>query len=164
MSPRRYSRNFLRATGVLGIVLSAGMFYAWASFDGLPPRASLRTATGHVQWVRSDKYGVKFALDGSERAYKYYSKSGAMGAVESNLVHAREPITVLYDPASPSGPIYSDEEFFEVLELSKPAGPIRRYEDVEEGYRSDNRVALWMAPIFLCMGIYTLLSAQRAPR
>ena len=159
-----YSRVQLRCYTVLALALSAVMFYAWAAFDSLPPRESLRTATGQIDWVKSDKYGVKFALQGSSRAYEYHSKANEMGAVESRLVNTREPITVLYDPEDPSGPIYSDEVFHDVYELSTPTGAFRSYEEIQAAYRSDNKIALWMSPIFFCMAIYLLVQAQRARR
>ena len=159
-----HSRAKLWGIALLSLALSAGMFYAWASFDGLPPRESLRSATGQIDWVRANKYGVKFALQGSERAYAYHSKGSALGIVKYVLVNTREPITVLYDPENAGGPIYSDEVFHDVYELSSPAGAFRRYEDIEDAYRSDNNLALWMSPIFLCMAIYLLVQAQRARR
>ena len=158
-----HSPAALRGYALLALVMSAFMFYVWASFDGLPPRESLRSDTGRVTRLSTGKHDIKFALEGSERAYDYSSKGNAMGTVESGL-RTEEPVTVLYDPASAGGPIYSDDVYYDALDLSTKSGPIRRYEEIEAAWRSDNTLALWMSPAFFCMAVYLLIKAQRARR
>ena len=137
------------------------MLYSWATFDGLPPRETLHVATGQVDWVRSDKYGIEFALQGSDRAYQYLSKGNAKDVVESRLRKTRAPVTILFDPTKDSaGLLFSEGKFYDVFELSTPAGPFRRYEDVEAAWRSDEALALWMSPMFLGMAIYLLVLAR----
>lgn len=147
----------------LCFLLSGSALYSWVTFDGIPPRSQLKAASGSVSWVDSGRYGIKFGLDGVPRAFDYASKGNAVGLVQDTLSRADRPVvTVLYDPNSPSGPIYSTDKFYSVYELSIAGTPFRSHEQVDAAWRSDQRFAAWLSAIFACCGIYLAREASRS--
>jgi hypothetical protein len=139
------------------------MFYSWATFDGIPPRSQLKTASGPVSWVRDGKYGITFGLDGVPQSFEYASKGNAMGLVHDTLSRPERPVvTVLFDPGSPSGPIYSTDEFHSVFELSVAGRPLRSHDQIAAAWRSDENLAPWLAAIFAFMGTYLSWTAFRS--
>lgn len=150
------------AFAALCFLLSGMMLYSWVTFDGIPPRSQLKAASGSVSWVDSGRYGIKFGLDGVPQAFDYASKGNAMGLVRDTLSRPDRPvITVLYDPNSPSGPIYSTDKFYSVYELSIAGTPFRSHEQVEAAWRSDQRFAALVSAFFAFGAIYLARKASR---
>lgn len=146
----------------LSFLLSGAMLYSWATFEGIPPRSELQTASGVVSWVKSGKYGVKFGLDGSPQSFDYASKGNAMGFVRDALSRPGRPVvTVLYDPSSPGGPIYSSDTYYGVFELLIAGKPIRSHDEIAEAWRSDQNVSVWLAVWFALIGIHLSWVALR---
>lgn len=154
------AKNVLFA--VLSFTLSGMMFHSWATFDGIPARAALQTASGRVSWVEDGRYGVKFGLEGVSRSFDYASKGNAADLVRDALSRPDRPVvTVLYDPDNPGGPIYSNDTYHGVFELSVDGKPLRRHADVDAAWRSDENVAAWLAFIFALLGLYLTGTAFR---
>jgi len=146
----------------LCFALSALMLYSWITFEGIPPRSDLQSATGHVTWVRSEKYGIKFGLDGIPESFDYASKGNAMGLVYDTLSRSPSPVvTVLYDPNSSGGPIYSKENYFSVFELEIAGTLVRSHEEIAGAWRSDESFAVWLAGCFALCGLYLSWVALR---
>ena len=76
---------------VLSLLLSCLAFYSWATFEGIPPRSDLESATGQVSWVQNGKYGIKFGLAGVPKSFDYASKGNAMGLVHDTLSRSDHP-------------------------------------------------------------------------
>lgn len=147
---------------VLSFLMSGAALYSWATFDGIPPRSELRAASGPVSWVRSGKYGIKFGLDGVPQFFNYASKGNAMGLVHDNLSRPGRPVvTVLYDPGSPGGPIYSSDTYYGVFELSIAGKPFRSHDQIAAAWRSDQNLAVWLAVFFALGGAYLTWVALR---
>jgi len=139
----------------LNFLLSGIMFYSWAGFEGIPDRSELRSASGSVSWVQDGKYGVKFRLQDVPLAFDYSSKSKAMDLVHEALTRPDRPIvTVLYDPKSARGPIYSNDVYYGVFELFIAGKPIRSHEQTAKAWQSDQGTALWLAAFFALGGGY----------
>ncbi|WP_133477289.1 hypothetical protein [Cognatilysobacter segetis] len=139
----------------LSFLLSALMFYSWATFDGIPPRAELQAASGKVSWQESGRYGIRFRLEGEPKAFDYASKGNALGLVQNSLSRRDRPVVhVLYDPNSASGPIYSKDTYYSVYELSVAGESVRSHEDIARAWRSDEEVAVWLAALFVLSGLY----------
>ena len=133
-----------------------GMFILYVSTQGtgIPERSRLQVASGVVEWMGSGKYDVKFRLAGEPRAFDYASKGNALGLVEDTLKRRDQPVTVLFDPFNPGGPVYSKTEFYPVYELSVSGARVRTYNQVKASWKSDNRVGVWVAiAMFLCSGL-----------
>ena len=133
-----------------------GMFILYASTQGtgIPERSGLQVASGMVEWMESGKYGVKFRLAGEPRAFDYASKGNALGLVEGTLKRGGQPITVLFDPLNPGGPVYSRTDFYPVYELSVSGASVRTYDQVQAAWESDNRIGVWVAiAMFFCSGL-----------
>lgn len=149
----------------ISFLLSGMMFYSWATFDGIPARTELRSASGQVSWVRNEKYGVKFGLDGVSKSFNYASKGRAKGLVYDTLTLSDRPvITVLYDPSNPSGPIYSSDIYFSVFELSVAGKPFRSHGEIAEAWRADEHVAVWLGSLFALGGMCLAWPAFRNRR
>lgn len=147
---------------VLCFLLSGMMLYSWGAFDGIPARADLQTASGRVSWVQDGRYGVKFGLEGVSESFDYASKGNAVGLVHDTLSRSDRPvITVLYDPGNPGGPIYSNDVYYAVFELSVAGIPFRSHADIAAAWQSDEAVAVWLASFFALGGIYLGWTAFR---
>ena len=148
--------------GALSIFLSGVMFYSWATFKGIPPRSDLQSASGQVSWLQSGKYGIKFGLAGIPKSFDYASKGNAMGLVRDTLSRSDHPvITVLYDPSSPGGPIYSKDVYYSVFELGIAGKPFRSHAEIAEAWQSDENIAVWLGICFALSGMYLSWLALR---
>lgn len=150
------------AFAVLSFLLSGFMLYSWVTFDGIPPRSELQAASGTVSWVRRGKYGIKFGLDGVPHSFNYTSKGKAMGLVRNTLSRPDRPVvTVLLDPANPTGPIYSNDTYLRVFELSIAGKPFRSHEEIAAAWEADEELAVWLAGFFALSGVFLSWVALR---
>ncbi len=149
------SARSLFACALLSFTLFGVLLYSWTSFDGIPARSTLRSITGTVEWVASKKYDVKFKLRESTSQFSYASIGKATGLVYDALAQAGKPtVSVLYDSSTPSGPIFSDSEYFSVYEVSVNQVVVRSHSDVAAGHQSNAALGPWIASAFLAIGIY----------
>ena len=149
----------------LSFVLSAIMFYSWATFEGIPPRSELQAASGRVSWVEGGRYGVRFRLEGEPKSFDYASKGNALGLVQDTLSRPDRPVaSILYSLGSPSGPIYSKDAYYSVFELSVAGEPLRSHEEIAKAWQSDENVAVWLAVFFVLGGLYFSWAALRSRR
>lgn len=138
------------------------MLYSWSTFTGIPPRSELQSASGPVSWVQDGKYGIKFGLMGVPKFFHYASKGNAMGVVQDTLSRSDHPvITVLYDPSNMGGPIYSNDTYYSVFELSIAGKSFRSHAEIAKAWQSDQNLAVWLAAFFLLGGVYLSLVAIR---
>ena len=143
------------AFAALCFLLAGFALYSWLTFEGIPPRSALQSASGKVSWMQKDKYGVKFGLTGVSKSFIYASKGNAMGLVRETLSRSDDPvITVLYDPNDPSGPIFSKDTYYSVFELEVGGTPFRSHAEIAEGWQSDQNFALWLAAVLALIGLY----------
>ena len=150
---------------MLSFVLSALMLYSWITFDGIPPRSALQSATGKVNWVQSGKYGIEFRLEGEQKSFSYASKSNAMGLVYDTLDRSDHPVvTILYQPADPSGPIYSKDRYYGVFELAVDGKPVRTHAEIAQAWKSDEQIAAWLSVALALSGIYLARASRRLSR
>lgn len=152
----------LALSAVLGFAMSGFMMYSWVTFSGIPPRLKLLAAAGPVSWVHNGKYGIKFGLVGVSKSFEYSSKSNAMGVVAGALEHSgRAVVTVLYDPEQPTGPVYSSDVYYGVFEISIDGRVVQSHEQIARAWRSDQRIAPWLAVGCALAGMYLSWAAVR---
>lgn len=150
---------------LLCFAISAGATYSWWTFKGIPPRAGLQQASGRVVWMESTRNAVRFRLEGTPQALGYLSKSNAMGQVRDALGHAgKTTVTVLFDAADVSGPLFSDERYSTVYELHVGARSVRTHQQVAQAWASDEAWAGWLGLVFAVFGLYGLFGARRLAR
>src|SRR5215213_345442 len=127
----QHSARSIFLVSAVSMLFGIGITYFSANTSGPPRRDSLAVAQGSVAWTSSYKYGIRFGFAGDKRKFVYASKSNAMGAVEDALNRSDRPrLSVLFDPREPSGPIYSNDKFFTVYEISSGSGSVRTYAEV----------------------------------
>jgi len=159
---RESSPKQLVAYALLSLLIGMGAIYSWATFNGVPSRASLKFASGRVKWTEEYRYGVRFALEGTAENFVYVSKGRAMGVVTGALTDAQRPsVSVLYDPASGSGPVGSGRSYFTVYELAANGRMVRSRGQVEQAWRSDEKVGLYLGVVFLFGSVFLGFSALR---
>jgi hypothetical protein len=159
----QYSRRALIAYALLGFTLAAAALYAWASFDGIPPRHMLASASGEVEWVKPEKYAVRFKLNGEPKLFSYASKGNAMDHVRDALSRSSAPVvTVLYDPTDSHEPVYSRDTYFSVYEISLRGEAVRTHAQVASAWASDTAIAPWLAGVFAVIACFLLFTASRS--
>ena len=154
----RMTKGKLIFGAVLGFALSGLMLYSWLTFEGIPPRSALESATGKVEWVQDGRYGIKFRLAGSPQMFEYLSKGNAMGLVYNTLARLDHPgVTILFDPkaAGDSNLVY---------ELSMSGQPFRSHQETAHAWASDERIGGWLGVICFFVGLFMLYSAARFDR
>jgi hypothetical protein len=159
----QYSRRALFAFAFLGFALAAAALYAWASFDGIPPRHLLAPASGKVEWVKPEKYAVRFKFSGEPKLFSYASKGNAVDQVRNALSQNSPPVvTVLYDPTDSHGPVYSSETYYSVYEISLHDKAVRTHAQVASAWASDTAIAPWLAAVFAVIACFLLFTASRS--
>ncbi len=73
---------------------------------------------------------------------------------EGNRVVLDAQLFVLYDPKSASGPIYSNDVYYGVFDISFAGKPFRSHEHIAKAWQSDQDIALWLAAFFTLGGGY----------
>jgi hypothetical protein len=159
------SQHPVRSTfliAAISVLLGIAISYFSAIASGPPRRESLAVAQGSVAWSSSYKYGIRFGFAGDKRKFVYPSKSKALGTVEGELHRSGHPrIRVLFSTENPSGPIYSNDKFFVVYEISDDRGSVRSYDEVRDAWRADDRVGVWLGAAFVFGGLGVLLLGIR---
>lgn len=163
MSAPVHTRGELRLVAVASLLLALVIGWLSISTTGIPPRAELGTASGRVEWVSLERYGVEFAFVGDARLFDYPSKANAMGNVESALRQsAGRKVTVLYDHET-HGPAYSDRRLHTVYEIAVDGRVVRSYDAVRAAWASDDAIAPWLAGAFLLSAALMWILSYRCP-
>lgn len=128
---------------------------------GIPSAESLKVATGIVAGIERYKYGVRFGLVGTSELFNYPSKSNAKDRVEAALRSAgTQMISVRYE-AETFKPIYSEQRYHNIWEISVGGTSIRTYTETSSAQEQDNKIAPWLGAIFGFGGIFLGLQAYR---
>jgi len=143
--------------GVVSLAMGGGICFLTTHNIGIPPASSLAVATGTVDWVRRERYAITFGLQGQARAYRYSSKANAMGLVLDRLAGAgRQPVRILYDAVHPSGPVWSDDKYNDIYELSVGGVMVRSHANMAAAYAADDRLGYWLGGAFVVAGLGVL--------
>ena len=146
---RRSKKAFL-AWAFVSLVF--GAWITWESEQGspMPSPTALKSLQGKVEWVQTGKYGVKFAIYGASLPLDYASKGKAMGLVYDSLAAAGDkPVTVLYDPRSASGPVFSSDRYYPVYGIALGAKSVRSFNEIQEAWRADDQIGVWLGAFFM---------------
>jgi hypothetical protein len=135
--------------GLFNALLGVCILYAAGFDDGVPPVSRLRTVTGVVEREHCVRHAIDFKLRGQAREYRYASKSGAMAQVEHALAPGGAPVTLLFDPADPGGPLFAEKTFYPVYAVSVAGVSVRSHAQIREAWAGDNRVGLFLGVVFL---------------
>ncbi|MGO4778736.1 hypothetical protein AB4084_25055, partial [Lysobacter sp. 2RAB21] len=79
----------------------------------------------------------------------YASKGGAMAQVEHALAPGGAPVTLLFDPADPGGPLFAEKTFYPVYVVSVAGVSVRSHAQISGAWADDNRVGLYLGGVFL---------------
>jgi hypothetical protein len=137
------SKKLLSAALLAGLG-ALGIYSGLNPSDGLPSKSSLASAEGAATEYETYKYGVRFSLDNHATGFNYLSKGNASDQVAAAIASSSgKTVSVLYDPQSLGGPVYSDREYFTVFEVAVDGQSVRSYDQVAAAWRADNRVGFW---------------------
>lgn len=147
------SRRGLFLLGLLTIVLGGLALWSWFVFDGIPARESLARAAGTVDRVQSTRRTLRFALNGSPLLFNYSSKGGEVGLVHETLVREDRPVLeVVYDSREPFTPLFSDEKYYSIYELTANGEIIRSHADIGAEWATDQAYGLLLGIVLLTVG------------
>lgn len=161
--PGRAGRFFFRLLALTAFAIAALGFWMRSDPDrGVPTEEQLVAVTGTLQRMKSNEGTVRFYLVGHEHGFAYSSKMGRGRAVAKALSHSGAKVGLKYAPDSLGGPLYSDEKFFDVFELSVNGEMARSYDQIRQSWISDNKFGGGgMGIIFTLMGLYILRQVRR---
>ena len=146
---------------ILTLTLSSWAIITGAKAEGVPPRTVLQTASGFMSWVEKGRYSIRFGLKGDSRVFQYHSKAGLMGKVYDGLAGNPQPlVTLLVDAKGSPTSSFGFQQEFPVYEVQVSGKPLRTYQEVQDAWRSDNRLAFSLGIViafvgsFLCFLVY----------
>ncbi len=121
---------------------------------GVPYKNSLTELSGYVEWIKNEKYGVKFKFINNDTHLDYMSKFGGKNKVYERIIDSKGlTISVLYKETIPregfKGTVYHD-----IWQISIGDEILKSYEELDEAYRGDNFLLFIIIPLFLFGGVY----------
>jgi hypothetical protein len=108
-----------------------------------------------VTWWDAGRYSVRFRLTGSERGFSYRSKCGSEQVVEREISGAGvAPVRVLFQRTDREPRFWRDRVYDSVYEVEVGGRIVRSWSQVDQAIRADDRLAPWLALVFLLPGGY----------
>lgn len=160
----RYSGAIIKFVALLAFGLAALMLWMYSDPErGLPAEQDLVSTSGKLLRASGHKGTIRFYLHGHAQGFQYSSKMGHSRAVERALDRPGAKVGLKYHPDYQSGPIYSDERYFDVFHLSVNGKVIRSYRQIRRSWITDNRLAGWLGIAFILMGWYLVTATGRRP-
>jgi hypothetical protein len=158
------SRGAVRFWAIASLAFAGVLAWLGATDQGVPERAALEMASGRVDWVSQDDYGVEFAFVGDERLFDYAAKGDGAAQVHDALEGpAGREVTVLYGRDT-HGPLGSDRRLHSVFDVVVDGRQVRAYEQVRAGWAADFAFLPWLVAAFVCnAGMLWVLSYRCPP-
>lgn len=160
----RYGGAIIKFVALLAFGLAALMLWMYSDPErGLPAEQNLVSTSGKLLSASGHKGTIRFYLHGHAQGFQYSSKMGHSGAVERAFKRPGALVNLKYHPKYQSGPIYSDERYFDVFYLAVDGKVIRSYRQIRRSWIADNRLAGWLGIAFILMGWYLVTTTGRRP-
>lgn len=161
---KQYNWQYLAFCSLVGFVMTAICLMNLDPKAGIAAEATLLEATGKVDWIEEYRYGTRFGLVGISERFDYLSKAKGMGAVRNALNHAGgRVVSVLYESKT-HGPMYSDDKYHNVWELTIGDRVVRSYAVSAASWESNNRLVPWLGSAMGFCGLVLGYGAWRAHR
>jgi hypothetical protein len=132
-------------------VLGALMLYV-CLFTGIPPRESLVSASGTVEWVetrgaRRHSDEVHFGLVGEQKIFTYLQKAGSKNDVLKALRREGAKVSILFDPEDAHMGSHI------IYEIADPVVTIRSYDEVQSSWEVNHSIGVWFGAFFLLLSV-----------
>ncbi|WP_150132231.1 hypothetical protein [Dokdonella koreensis] len=141
---KQYNWQYLAFCSLVGFVMAAICLVNLDPKAGIAAEDTLLEATGKVAWIEEYKYGTRFRLAGISERFDYLSKAKGMGAVRNALNQAGDRVVSIRYERKTHGPVYSDDRYHNVWELTVGDRAIRTYAASAAAWESDNRLVPWL--------------------
>lgn len=147
--PRYTARIFLGLLALVSALLGGwGLHAGLFPENGLPTPETLVFVEGRLSSAYCMKYSIDFELQGVAGEFSYPSKAGAMGEVCDALENAEGRLV--------RAGVVEGSDTRTVFSLELDGAPVATYEEVAQGWRSDNRVGWLLAAFFLPAAVWFL--------
>lgn len=151
---RNHSWKILAVFSLVGLATGIFCVVGINPKVGIPPQFTLLGASGRLAWMQEYEYGTRFGLVGIDQRFDYPSKARGMAVVRDSLKHSGDSIVSVRYKIDSHGPIYSNENYHDVWELSVGNHTIRTYAESAEAWESDNRLAPWVGLAMTSCGLW----------
>lgn len=142
---------------IIAIVGGLAIVLWYVASQGVPSRDALQMHTGVVEWTRTYRGSIYFAMHGEERRFVYYSSGGDVDKVARALGRGiNAQVSFKYSDQEHAEPVFMDGKFYPIYEISLDGLLVRGYEDILKSYELNHRVALIVGIFFLIYGIYKM--------
>jgi hypothetical protein len=129
---------------------------------GLPLYEKLTLVEGKVDWIKREKYGVKFGFQDNKINFNYPSKAKGMWKVEESLNNSfGANVKILAELDDSFSPMGSNEKYHDVFEVIVGEQVVRSYEDSSQGWLGDNKLMPYIGFGLLFGGVYIAVQAHR---
>jgi hypothetical protein len=152
--PRRLPTGWLLVSGALCLPMAA--WAAWYGVaDPLPLALSeLEAVNGLAETVEEVSNSARIRLRGDARIYEVSGITGQVQAVENAVLRSGgKRVTLWVDLRHPGGPVWArTSNVYPVFAVAIDDVPVLPYASAVAGYRSNNRLALWMGGAMAAAG------------
>lgn len=129
---------------------------------GLPSYEDLTLIEGEVDWIKREKYGIKFGFLDNELNFNYPSKANGMGIIGDHLSNSYgKNVKILAELEDSFSPMGSNEKYHYVFEVIVGNQIVRSYEESSRAWLGDNKLIPYIGFGFLLGGIYIAVQAHR---
>jgi hypothetical protein len=144
--------------------LAMGLYMSVFYDPRLQAEADLLQASGQLNWVKTYRYGLRFALQGPPQVFDFHRNSGSSEKVKKALETAGEKLVLVRYSKDTHGPVYSDDEYHDVWTLQIGSQVIRSYPEVLAAETDNAQKVVWLGWAFVCGGIYFAYVARKSYR
>lgn len=164
MARRKPSSIELVLFALVAFAASALVIYWWLTFDGIPPRERLASASGTVSEVRSVRRHLRFRLAGQPGGFEYEKNRGEVTSLQDALQTAgTQVVSVLYDPQYGPEVLQRYEVYQDVYEVAIDGRMVRSHADVAAAWRTHYAMGAGFGVLLALAGAAALLAATGKP-
>lgn len=147
---RLFTRGLAVACLIMGLAILSLSIRESSKY---PDRSELTRVDGVVRWTKTDRYGVEFGMQGSQRTFVYLNRSGERHSIQAALVDAPHPSLSLWISPKRIQQRPNGGPYFDVYAIDAPAHMKRSYEQIRQSWRHDYWIAYGLASLFLIAAV-----------
>lgn len=121
---------------------------------GVPYEHTLIKKSGEIDWVKKEKYGIKFQFLDKKLLFTYNSKLGGMNSIYQALQASNGKIVSIKYKETTRRSGFSGDVYHGVWTIDIDGNSIRTYSESERAWRNDEYWLFVVVPLFILGGAH----------
>ncbi|TLU61232.1 hypothetical protein FE810_15535 [Thalassotalea litorea] len=141
---------------IISIVMGFAFLYINITEEngGVPYENTLIQKSGEIDWLKKEKYGIKFQFTDKELFFNFQSKLGGIGDIYQALkVSKDKTVLIRYKETIPRTG-FTGDVYHNVWVIDIDGQAIRSYEESESQWRNDEIWLFLLIPMFIIGGAF----------